>query len=73
MMGAANKGQAVVKKEAHSSNVAQSCQGLERAKSSFNMSSAFLEAYLVRKPETVPKIVSELSAGGEWSTGLQDG
>lgn len=71
-MGGANKGKTVGKKETNGSNVAQSCPSLERAKSSFNTSSAFIEAYLVRKPENVPNIASEPSAGGEWSTGLQD-
>ena len=71
MKGGATKGQTVAKKETNN-HVAQSCPGLERTRTSFNTSSAFIEAYLVRKPENVPKIASEPSAGGEWSTGLQD-
>ena len=62
----------VTKKETNGSIAAQSCPSLERAKSSFNTSSALIEAYLVRKPENVHKIASELSAGSEWVTGLQD-
>ena len=55
---------------------------MERAKSNMNASSAFIEAYLVRKPtKFTTKLINESSTNavgggggsGEWSTSHQDG
>lgn len=54
-------------------------QSVERAKSNLNASSAFIEAYLVRKPSKfTTKLINEPSTNsgggsGEWSSSHQDG
>ena len=54
-------------------NPTNSSQSVERAKSNLNASSAFIEAYLVRKPQKfTTKLVNEPSIG-EWSSSHQDG
>ena len=59
--------------QATNNGVNQSCQSVERAKSSFNASSAFIEAYLVRKPDKLNNKLTSEPSSGEWSTSIQDG